>query len=116
PYCRDSLAGLLRALPKVHGITLRIHGESGVAEGSYDFWKTVFDGVRMAGRKTPMDLHAKGIDDRMIELALATGSPVSVSPKFWAEHLGMPYHQADIREPERPRPGHADSGLMAMSA
>ena len=27
---------------------------------------------------------------------------MTVSPKFWAEHMGMPYHQADIRELERP--------------
>ena len=33
---------------------------------------------------------------------LATGLPVTVSPKFWAEHMGMPYHQAAIREQEMP--------------
>jgi len=120
PYCREALGALLRACPAVSGVTLRIHGESGVAEGSYDFWRTVFDGVKLAGRKVEMDLHAKGIDQKMIDLALATGNRVTVSPKFWAEHLGMPYHQADIREPERPRPERmgpgGGSGLMALSA
>jgi hypothetical protein len=116
PYCRDALAMLLRECPKISGVTLRIHGESGVTEGSYDFWRMVFAGVKRAGRKINMDLHAKGIDDKMIDLALATGMPVAVSPKFWAEHLGMPYHQADIREPEIPKAGHSDSGLMALSA
>jgi hypothetical protein len=115
-YCRDALALLLRECPKITGVTLRIHGESGVTEGSYDFWQHVFDGVRRAGRKIEIDLHAKGIDQKLIDLALATGMPVKVSPKFWAEHLGMPYHQADIREPEIPKEGHVDSGLMAMSA
>ena len=67
-------------------------------EGSYQFWKTVFDGVATCGRKVEIDMHAKGIDQSMIDLALATGMPVKVSPKFWAEHMGMPYHQADIRE------------------
>ena len=116
PYCRDALAALLRACPKISGVTLRIHGESGVTEGSYEFWQQVFDGVKRSGRKVEMDLHAKGIDQKMIDLALATGNPVKVSPKFWAEHLGMPYHQADIRDPEIPKAGHRDSGLMAMSA
>ena len=96
-------------------MTLRIHGESGVTEGSYPFWKTVFDGVKRSGRKVEIDLHAKGIDDGMIDLALATGMPVKVSPKFWAEHMGMPYHQADIREQEVPKADHKDSGLMALS-
>jgi len=115
PYCRDALTGLLRACPAIGGVTLRIHGESGVTEGSYPFWGTVFDGVKRCGRKVEIDLHAKGIDDGMIDLALGTGMPVKVSPKFWAEHMGMPYHQADIREPEIPKPDHRDSGLMALS-
>jgi hypothetical protein len=116
PYCRDAISALLRACPDISGVTLRIHGESGVTEGSYDFWQMVFDGVKRSGRKVELDLHAKGIDQKLIDLALATGMPVKVSPKFWAEHLGMPYHQADIRDPEIPKAGHRDSGLMALSA
>lgn len=116
PYCRDALSALLRACPAVSGVTLRIHGESGVAEGSYAFWSAVFDGVKRCGRKVGIDLHAKGIDWRMIDLALSTGMPVTVSPKFSAEHMGMPYHQADIREQEVPKAGHRNTGLMALSA
>jgi hypothetical protein len=116
PYCRDALAMLLKACPGITGVTFRIHGESGVAEGSYDFWRTVFDGVVRSGRELEIDLHAKGIDQRMIDTALDTGMPVQVSPKFWAEHLGMPYHQADIRAQERPVPGRTGSGLMALSS
>jgi hypothetical protein len=116
PYCRDALAALLKACPAVKGVTLRIHGESGVEEGSYEFWKAVFDGVTRAGRKLEIDLHAKGINQQMIDLALATGNPVKVSPKFWAEHMGLPYHQADIRPNEIPRAGREDRGLMALSA
>jgi hypothetical protein len=113
PYCRDALAALLRACPAISGVTFRVHGESGVAEGSYDFWKTVFDGVVNSGRKLEIDMHAKGIDQKMIDVALATGMPVKVSPKFWAEHMGMPYHQTAIREEEMP---HGErTGLMALS-
>lgn len=115
PYCRDALTALLRACPAISGVTLRVHGESGVAEGSYSFWGMVFDGVKRCGRKVEIDLHSKGIDQGMIDLALATGMPVKVSPKFWAEHMGMPYHQADIRDQEVPKPDHRDSGLMALS-
>ena len=38
----------------------------------------------------------------MIDTALATGLPVKMSPKYWAEHMGLPYHQAGIRELEMP--------------
>ncbi|HTQ57822.1 MAG TPA: hypothetical protein VMI94_25320 [Bryobacteraceae bacterium] len=115
PYCRDALTALLRTCPAITGVTLRTHGESGVVERSYTFWSTVFDGVKRAGRTVGIDLHAKGIDQDMIDRALATGMPVTVSPKFWAEHMGMPYHQADIRDQEVPKAGHRDSGLMALS-
>ncbi|HEY0281950.1 MAG TPA: hypothetical protein VGC27_04940, partial [Rhizomicrobium sp.] len=114
-YCRDALAALLKALPAVSSVALRIHGESGVAEGSYDFWKTVFDGVPRSGRSIEIDLHAKGIDDRMIENALATGMPVNLAPKFAAEHMGLPYHQAEIRPTEIPDPGLVGKGLMTIS-
>ncbi|MFZ0426738.1 MAG: hypothetical protein WAO20_01380, partial [Acidobacteriota bacterium] len=113
-YCRDAVRALLQAVPKISGITFRVHGESGVPEGSFQFWKTVFDGVATCGRKVEIDMHAKGMNQDMIDTALGTGQPVKISPKYWAEHLGLPYQQADIREQERPR-GEA-SGLMKFSA
>ncbi len=97
PYCRAAVRTLLQAVPEISGVTFRIHGESGVQEGSYGFWKTVFEGVGTCGRKVEIDMHAKGMDQGMIETALGAGQPVKISPKYWAEHLGMPYHQADIR-------------------
>src|SRR5258708_4279328 len=115
PYCRDALRLLLRTCPAISGITFRVHGESGVTEGSYDFWKTVFDGVSTCGRVVEIDMHSKGIDQQMLDTALSAGVPVTVSPKFWAEHMGMPYHQADIRELEIPKPGKATSALMNLS-
>ncbi len=45
-----------------------------------------------------------------------SGMPVNISPKYWAEHLGMPYHQADIRSLEIPRSGSKATGLMNLSA
>ena len=33
PYCRDALRAVLTACPAIQGVTFRIHGESGVAEG-----------------------------------------------------------------------------------
>ena len=115
-YCRDAVRMLLKACPAISGVTFRIHGESGVQEGSYQFWRTVFDGVATCGRKVQLDMHTKGMDQTMTDIALATKQPVSMSPKFWAEHMGMTYHQADIREYERPKPGDENkTGLMKLS-
>jgi hypothetical protein len=115
PYCRDALALLLKECPNIAGVTLRTHGESGVAEGTYDFWKMVFEGAARAGRRVEIDLHAKGLDQRLIDMAVATGLPVTISPKFWAEHMGLPYHQAGIRPTELPSQERGP-GLFANSS
>jgi len=115
PYCRDAITALLKAVPTINGVTLRIHGESGIAEGSYDFWKMIFDGVAHCGRKVEIDLHAKGIDRQMIENAVATGMPVTVAPKFWAEHMGLGYMQGAIRSLEMPPREEKDKGFFSRS-
>ena len=106
-YCRDALHKLLETCPKIDGVTFRCHSESGVPQGSYEFWRTVYDGVVRAGKKRPIDIHSKGIDFKLINIALETGMPVTVGPKYWAEHQGLPYHQAAIQANEwrKAKPG-----------
>lgn len=106
PYCRDAMALLLKTCPAIQGVTMRVHGESGIPEGSIDFWRYVFQGIVRGGRQIDIDLHAKGLDPAQLELAQQTGMPVTISPKYWAEHMGLGYHQAAIRELEMPR--HVD--------
>ncbi len=115
PYCRDALLLLLTACPSISGITLRTHGESGVPEGNTAIWKTILDGAVQCGRSIRIDLHAKGIDQAIIDTALGTGMPVEVSPKFWAEHMGLPYMQGAIRPQEMPPPDAPDTGFFARS-
>jgi hypothetical protein len=114
-YCRDALNMLLEAVPSISGITFRIHGESGIAEGAYDFWKVVFQGILKTGRTIEIDMHAKGMDFKMVDVALATGMPVKLSPKYWAEHMGLGYHQAAIRELEMPPRDAQSGGLFTFS-
>jgi hypothetical protein len=115
PYCRDALHRLLTACPSISGITIRTHGESGVPEGNTEIWKTIFDGIVQCGRSVRIDLHAKGIDQEIIDVALGTGMPVEVSPKFWAEHMGLPYMQGAIRLQEMPPPDARDTGFFSRS-
>jgi hypothetical protein len=114
-YCRDALRMLLTTCPSISGITLRTHGESGVAEGNTAIWKTIFDGIVQCGRSVRIDLHAKGIDQEIIDVALGAGMPVEVSPKFWAEHMGLPYMQGAIRPQEMPPTDARDTGFFSRS-
>ena len=81
---------------------MRVHGESGIPEGSYDFWRTVFEAIARAGRTIEIDMHAKGVDEKIIDIAVATGMPVKLGAKYSAEHQSLGYQQADIRSLEVP--------------
>ena len=114
-YCRDALAMLLRICPEIQGLTLRIHGESGIPEGNYAFWQTLFDAIPTAGRTIEIDMHAKGINQIMIDMGRKTGMPVKVSAKYSAEHMSLSYHQADIRDQEIPRTDRMETGTFNVS-
>lgn len=102
PYCRDALYTLLKACPGITGITMRVHGESGIPEGDFSFWEVVFQSIGKLDRKISVNLHAKGTGQRIIDIAESTKMRVSLSPKYWAEHLGLSYQPASIRETEKP--------------
>lgn len=97
-YCRDALAILLKEVPQINGLTFRVHEESGIAPGSKDFWQVQFSAIANCGRKVEIDMHAKNMEARTLQTAIDTGQPIVVSPKFCGEHLGLPYHQASIRD------------------
>lgn len=114
-YCRDALAMLLKVCPEIRGLTLRVHGESGIPEGSYAFWRTLFEAIPRAGRKIEIEMHAKGVNQTMIDMAADTGMPVKLGCKYSAEHQSLGYHQADIRELEIPQPDRMETGLFNVS-
>ena len=104
-YCAVALAEILKSCPSIAGVTFRVHYEGGVPEiGQEAFWRTVFSGITSVGRPIEIDMHAKGVSEEMIEIGLAAGSPLLISPKYWAEHEGLPYHQSTIRGLEAARP------------
>jgi hypothetical protein len=115
-YCRDALAIVLKECPEIEGLTMRVHGESGIPEGSYEFWKTLFEAVKGCGRSVEIDMHAKGVDEKMIDIAVATGMPVKLGAKYSAEHQSLGYQQADIRALEIPKSGHEGEGPFSLSS
>jgi hypothetical protein len=116
PYCRDALAIILKSCPEIQGLTMRVHGESGIPEGSYPFWKTLFEAIANCGRTVEVDMHAKGVNQTMIDIAVATGMPVKLGAKYSAEHESLGYNQADIRALEIPKPGREESALFSLSS
>jgi hypothetical protein len=114
PYCRDALTHLLKEVPEITGLTFRVHVEGGIAEGEYGFWEQAFAGVAAAGRPIEIDMHGKGLDFEMIDIARRSGMPIAASPKYLAEHMGPPYHASAIRDREYP-PENARSEREQLS-
>lgn len=115
PYCRDALYTVLKACPGINGVVLRVHGESGIPEQDFAFWQTLLEGVVKTGRRIEINLHAKGMTQKMINIALATHLPVTLSPKYWAEHCGLPYQPASIRKKEMPPLHPVKKGFFDLS-
>ena len=115
-YCREALRALLDACPNISGLAFRIHGESGIPETNLSFWPTVFEAIEQCGRRIEINLHAKGMSEPMIDRTLAVGMPVTISPKFWAEHNGLAYQPSSIRQIEMPRLDQKEEGFFALSS
>jgi hypothetical protein len=117
-YCRDALAIVLKECPEIQGVTMRVHGESGIPEGSYLFWKTLFEAISGCGRTIEIDMHAKGVNQTMIDIATATGMPVKLGAKYSAEHQSLGYNQADMRALEIPHGNltPTESTLFSLSS
>jgi hypothetical protein len=116
PYCRDALHAVLKACPGIKGVVLRVHGESGIPEEDSEFWRTLFEGIVKTGRRVEINMHAKGMTQKMIDIALATGLPVTLSPKYWAEHCGLPYQPSSIRQMEMPPRQPKQGGFFTLSS
>ena len=114
-YCRDALHMLLEECPAIGGVTLRIHGESGVAEGNYAFWKSLFGAAAATGRKIEIDMHGKGMDQRDDR----HGAGERVADHGQPEILGGA-HGVAVYADGHPPDGDADAqnggGLMALSS
>ncbi len=55
------------------------------------------------------------MEPETLELALATGQPIVISPKYSGEHMILPYHQSAIRELEMiPADSLTDNGVGVL--
>jgi len=117
-YCRDALAIILKECPEIEGLTMRVHGESGIPEGNFPFWKTLFEAISNCGRTIEIDMHAKGVNQTMIDIGVATGMPIKLGAKYSAEHQSLGYNQAEIRALEIPHetPDSKKDTLFSLSS
>ncbi|MFD1316390.1 hypothetical protein [Namhaeicola litoreus] len=123
-YCSNGLRELIRQVPEIDGIQMRVNYESGVGgfgDTAENFWKEIItavgDGHKERNGKLFVDLRAKGLTVKIREWVLETGMNLSVTSKYSWEGVGLPYHQTEMRKAElamldnndkRQRYGYAD--------
>ncbi|SDS23803.1 hypothetical protein [Microlunatus soli] len=116
-YSAAGLAKLLDECPGIDGFTFRVHYEGGIAEAGHEiFWDKVFSAASRSGRDLEIDMHAKGVDQLLLDsLAGKPGLRPVISAKYWAEHCGLPYHQVSIRDREAARPVDPGADLRGVT-
>jgi len=92
-YCPKGLGILLDECPHIAGVQFRMNSESGIEERDQRrFFSGMLRAVRDSGRALWIDLRAKGLREETICAAVDDlGLDVTVSTKFWCEHMGLPH-------------------------
>jgi hypothetical protein len=96
-YCAAGLREILISCPAIDGIQFRMNAEAGVAEDRQtEFYRPLFKAIRDCVRPVRVDLRYKGLRPETTREAVALGLDVTVSTKFWTEHLGLPHHPTAV--------------------
>jgi hypothetical protein len=97
-YTYHALKKVLNECPGITGIQLRMNYESGVnfEQQTAFFRDAIFRAVKESGRPVLIELRDIGLLKETEDAAMATGMPLRVSHKYWAEDLMFPYHPTRI--------------------
>ncbi len=97
-YTYRALSTLLRAVPAISTLQLRVNHESGLDydEQTAFFRDAVFRAVKEAGRPIVLDMRDVGLLIETIDAAVASGLSVRVNHKYWGEHMVFPYHPTKV--------------------
>ncbi|WP_248722395.1 hypothetical protein [Seonamhaeicola sp. ML3] len=123
-YCSTGIYELLKRVPEIDGIQLRVNYESGIGgfgNTADQFWKEIISAIAKAkedeGRDLFLDIRAKGLTSKIRDWASKTSIDFSVTSKYTWEGMGLPYHPLQMRkgeldlidnEDKRQRYGYAD--------
>ena len=111
-YTKAALAKLMKVVPDIDGLQLRMHNESGLKRGEEmaEFWREVFGMLKTASPDIKIDLRAKELPESIIKEASDMELNFTVATKYWMEQMGMPFHPTHINKENQHdrRHGYAD--------
>jgi hypothetical protein len=92
-YCAAGLRRILEKCSAIDAVQFRMNAEAGVSEDQQtEFYRPLFQAIGNCGRPVRVDLRYKGLRPETIQIANEMKLDVTVSTKFWCEHMGLPYH------------------------
>ncbi len=111
-YTKAALAKFIRVVPGLDGIQLRMHNESGLKRGEEmeRFWTEVFGMIKTTAPGLQIDLRAKELPVKIIQIAADIGLNFTITTKYWMEQMGLPFHPTHINRQNQfdRRHGYAD--------
>ena len=110
-YTKAALTKFLKVIPELDGVLLFINNETGLTVNELQgFAKDFFSIIKENKPDLNFYIHSKGLTDNMIQSAVDLGLDFSISPKYWMEQMGMPWHPSHINRQDQMnrRHGYAD--------
>ena len=112
-YTKPALAKFIKLVPGLDGMLFFINDETGLKREELLGFATDF--FKMIKEKRPdlkLYLHSKGLTDPMIQSAVNVGIDFNISPKYWMEQMGMPFHPTHINRENQMDRRHQYSNLL----
>jgi hypothetical protein len=112
-YTRAALARFLQVAPDLDGVLFFLNNETGLKDSQLvDFASDLFQVMRANGPGKNTYIHSKGFNDAMIQKAADAGVNITISPKYWMEQMGLPYHPTHINRENQFDRRHGYANLL----
>jgi len=112
-YTKAALAKFVKVFPEIDGIIFFINDETGLKKSELlGFATDFFKVIKESTPKISLYVHSKGLTDPMIQSAEDIGIKINISPKYWMEQMGMPYHPTHINRENQFDRRHGYSNLL----
>ncbi len=112
-YTRAALAKFLREVPDLDGVLFFLNNETGLNDHELlDFASNLFQVMKAEGAGKKIYVHSKGFNDARIQKATDAGVNIIISPKYWMEQMGMPFHPTHINRENQLDRRHGYSDLL----
>jgi hypothetical protein len=112
-YTKAALTKFIKLFPDLDGILFFINDETGLKKGELlGFATDFFQMIKEITPRLNLYIHSKGLTDPMIQSAVDVNVNFLISPKYWMEQMGLPYHPTHINRENQFDRRHGYSNLL----